>query len=317
MNVNNMIANIFDTHWDMSTCKRSIELIVNGNNEYLRIAYILDNLHISYQRNDAKHCITLADSDEYLTLRFADSYVLMEMKTKAYSYLKFIFLEEIYQVVSYIKMYLNRNYKRAVLFGGCFNPVTAAHYQVMKELSKENETYVIVVPTCDEYLREYKKLAESEIMEAKTRLLALHEATLSDLHIIVDDIEVLEHRGITRTLRTLYNLKDKYKVDELGFSIGSSDLETLHAWWHIEVSLTEFYCYVVSRLGFDGQKYVENDEMLSQYKDHFKYVEYNNEYSEVSSTKIREALRSCNRAYLCDNLPKRVYDFLVKEEVGE
>lgn len=312
MNVNKRLTDIFDTHLHMSNGQREEQELLDGANEYLRITYILDKLHINYVSDMNTQTIVLKENEEYVSIKFHSSFILFSMHTELYNFEKFIFLKESYQIVMYVKMFKNRKKKRAILFGGCFNPVTLAHLQVAEELAKAKDSYVIMVPTCDEYLRDYKKLSGSDVIDASTRLHALCEATLENMNIIVDDIEVLEHRSITRTLRTLYNLKDKYKVEDLGFTIGSSDLETLHTWWNITISLQEFYCYVVSRLDFDGKKYVESDHILSQYKEHFRYLEYNTIYSDVSSTKVRQSLASSDDSYAREYMPEVAYE-IVKE----
>lgn len=137
---------------------------------------------------------------------------------------------------------------KRVIFGGSFDPLTKAHYDMVEKLSRDFDE-VIVVPA---YVSPFK-IGEMELT-GEERLALVREGFKGIANVVVSDCE-LEAEGTSYS----YLTAEKFSGDgdELFFAIGSDGLKGLGGWSHPEVLARLVTFYVVERPYFP----IKRDEL--------------------------------------------------------
>ena len=194
------------------------------------------------------------------------------------------------------------------MLGGSFNPITIAHYEMAKAMVQNIEnSYVVFVPTCDYYIKSFKKYPNESLLKENYRYQLLTEATLFDLNILVDDIEMLEKREKTKTFRTVFQIKEKYKPQKISFSIGSDDLKHMSKWWCVDGLLSISNCIVVARKVLDIENEIKKYKFFENKLNCFSYLSYKNQYPTLSSTFIRQLMLEGKQDEIKELIPLRSY----------
>lgn len=182
------------------------------------------------------------------------------------------------------------------LFGGSFNPVTIAHSVILNKLSKMGN--VIVAPNGDNY--ELKDLVpfNQRVEMLKLEIEDNENITISDL----------EHKRPFRgTIETLRYYNHPIMV------IGDDCLLGLNRWISAKRLIEENKFLVFSRnLSIEEiNNFIKNDELLSNYKNHFEIVDIlTEEEKKLSSTNYR-----VNKN--CDNISQKVKEYIVNNKLYE
>lgn len=162
------------------------------------------------------------------------------------------------------------------LFGGSFNPITKAHVEIIEYLSKLGK--VIIVPNGDKY-----NLKELMSFEHRKKMIMLEVSKLEYFErVFISEFEKSTlYKGSIETLR-YYN----HPV----MVIGDDCLLTLHNWINASSLVSENNFLVITRK-YDVktlEDYILNQEILKEYKDHFKVVELlEDKLKQVSSSSYR------------------------------
>ena len=189
--------------------------------------------------------------------------------------------------------------KKIVVLGGSFNPPTKAH-KIIMETAKEyiNADKGIYLPSDISYLeRSRKDKRPEEVLsnEQRTYLLKKMFEDLDDY--VVEEIEYhadpkLRARGMT--LISLRKLKELYPDSEIYWITGSDKLEIMSRWRTSNDLFSEFKFIIFEREGDNVEDIVENNEFLRSFKDNFTIIKLSEDIETISSTKVRQAIRTNN-----------------------
>lgn len=198
---------------------------------------------------------------------------------------------------------------KAIFYGGAFNPVTKAHIfladYVRQQLGYEK---VIFMPTKGKYIKyvEGKELSFSE----EERLELLKKIAGDKDWMIVSDYEITKVEQ-PRTYFTMKALRDEGY--DLKLLFGSDWLPNLSTKWrYIDEICKEFGIIVMTRGNDDIKAMINNDPYLKQYEEYFTLVETPDTYRDVSSTKVRLALRSNDLKKACEYLPEELHQYFIE-----
>lgn len=163
------------------------------------------------------------------------------------------------------------------LFFGSFNPVHIGHMVLanyMLAFTDLQQVWFVVSP--QNPLKE-----KAGLLSQNQRLHMVNLAIGDHPHLKSSNIEF----GLPQpsyTIHTLVRLKEKYPSHTFSLMMGADNLQTFHKWKNYEEILSHYSLYVYPRPGFDG----------GQLKEHPQVVMTSAPVMEVSSTFIREAIRS-------------------------
>ena len=181
--------------------------------------------------------------------------------------------------------------KQILIFGGTFNPLSRAHGDLIRYLKRIfKPEKVIILPTGNGFFHSRKHFDENSILPLDLRLKILNEYKKRNKNI---EIELIEVEGITsKTYDSLNYLQSKYPDYELLFCCGTEKADELVRWYKIE-ELLEKYRIVLIRRNFDdfGNLFTGN-EFLKKHKEDFILVDSKDDLQDISSTKIREAIKN-------------------------
>ncbi len=162
------------------------------------------------------------------------------------------------------------------LFGGSFNPITIAHAKIINYLSSLSD--VIIVPNGDKY-----NLKDLMSFDHRRKMIEIElEKILWKDRVYISEFEKSTlYKGSIETLR-YYN----HPV----MVIGDDCLLSLHTWINAKELVSENRFLVITRNHPKDSliKYLEQQEILSNFIDHFEIVElFDDEIKNMSSSSYR------------------------------
>ena len=229
-----------------------------------------------------------------------------------------------------------------ILIMGTYNPPTRAHI-AMSSILRERfpDAQIIYVPSGDAYLKSWKHFDDESIPDLHLRAQLLREAIEIDggRNISVSEIE----GDVSKTDGRTYNTASYFQQTtgkKVAIAIGSDQLDKFGQWYKAGELVRDFriiiFCRGISvdecrRIvgemfgpsdsdhGHGQGKAVSNGAIQSgairnspeAVEGHFVYMPF--EYEGVSSTKIREAVMAGDLESVKDDIPKNVYEYLLKE----
>lgn len=159
-----------------------------------------------------------------------------------------------------------------VIYGGIFDPLSSAHFEIIRRLSEKFDK-VVIVPTT---IRCYKKNTQMFSFNERCEMIASKLSVFKNVYI--SDIE----RNAPDTwsfVDTAEALVPKNTEDEWYFAMGSDSIQTFKEWERYDRILELVKLVVFHRPGYE--------ELPTDIP--FEYIEDMN--MDVSSTKMRERLR--------------------------
>lgn len=173
----------------------------------------------------------------------------------------------------------------ALMFGGAFNPPTAAHLLAADTARKAVDfDKVIFVPTKQVYVE--KDQGKDFAFGDQERLDMLRMISISRPWMEVSAYEI-EQSSQPRSYETLCWLRKQGY--ELRLLMGSDKLPELeHGWLHVEEICREFGIVCMSRSHDDPHRLIQNDPYLRTLSPYFTIVSLPEETQDVSSTKVRQ-----------------------------
>lgn len=182
------------------------------------------------------------------------------------------------------------------VFGGTFDPVHNGHINAFAE------TYigmkldkVIIVPT---FISPFKKQAGS----TDSHRLNMLKLAVEDYDFAEIDTFEIDQQKVTYTFDTLKYLKGKYPDDELYFIIGTDHFISFDKWAHAD-KLHDLAKFVVLD---------RNDEL---YNVEAPFIKLSTNIVEISSTLIRERLKS--NTEVKHLIPEEVYGYIKEQRLYE
>lgn len=203
--------------------------------------------------------------------------------------------------------------KTIVVMGGSFNPPTIAHHKLMKAAMEQlGADKGIYVPVSAKYLRRKMRKAgfPEEVLSEETRITLLKAMCEEDPRLDVEDVEMKHPKG-WYTLETMRYIQEKYPGAEV-FCLAGSDKLEIFANAHRMIEFTNSFCYgVVTRDGDDPDAILRKNPEAWARRDRFRTIKAPEGVDGVSSTAIREWLRT-GEGDISDMLHPKVME-LVKE----
>lgn len=196
---------------------------------------------------------------------------------------------------------------RLVVLGGTFNPLSKAHvFALDLACKKVHASKKILLPTAYRYLDSYKCLASDEILDSFLRDEILDELNRRDNSYI---IERCEEEGTTyKAYDSLNYIKKKYDTSDIYFVCGSEKLKEFDTWYRYDDLLNEFKFIVIKRGEDDIAKEIDNSEVVKNHLNAFTFVDSEESYLDISSTKIREYIKENDIA----KIKELTFDFVVE-----
>ena len=178
---------------------------------------------------------------------------------------------------------------RIVLLGGTFNPLSKAHDRILRfAKSKTDAREAILLPAPDTFMNSWKGFEESDILPLKTRLKILDKYCQRHKDTLLETIEV---DGKTHsTYESLNYLKEKYETKIIYFVLGTEKISELNRWHESDRLLSENR-FLMMRRHNDDMKAILANPLVIQYRQNFRFLDAGEDIQEISSTRIREALR--------------------------
>ena len=175
--------------------------------------------------------------------------------------------------------------KKALVFGGAFNPPTNAHINLAEfALKQTGYDQVIFVPSKMTYIRNDQKKNFS--FGDDTRLKMLEKIAEKRTWMIVSDHEIRSVQQ-PRTYLTLQYLKEQGYACSLLF--GSDKLPELQTGWlHVEEICHEFGIYCMARYEDNCEGMIAEDPYLGSLKSYIHVIHTPQTYRNISSTEVRE-----------------------------
>lgn len=178
---------------------------------------------------------------------------------------------------------------RALVYGGAFNPPTAAHIALAEfACQKTGSDCVIFVPTKMTYIRDDQ--GKDFAFGNEKRLQMLETIAEKREWMKVSDYE-LKAEEQPRTYVTLCHLRSLGYECRLLF--GSDKLTELeHGWKYMDEIFDEFGVVCMQRSNDDCAKIIAADPYLSAHSDRIELIDTPDTYQNYSSSRIRELLKS-------------------------
>lgn len=199
---------------------------------------------------------------------------------------------------------------RALVFGGAFNPPTAAHIDLAESAMKETGAdHVIFVPTKQTYIRntQHKEFAFSD-----EERLSMLETIARDSHWMIVSRYEIEAEKQPRTYETLCHYRDEGFDCSLLF--GSDKLPELETVWkHVDRICQEFGIVCMKRSDDAVEELLENDAYLKTIRQYIRIIETPVQTRHVSSTAIRRSLAQMIDLYadIKQSLPPQLHGMIL------
>lgn len=199
-----------------------------------------------------------------------------------------------------------------VLLFGTFNPFTNAHLNIGIIAKEKYPDYdICYVPCKAQFMTSYKKLGDGDIFSEEKRFGCIQGSISSLKDFIVSDIEM---RGLVdgKTINTVDYFKNILGYSDVVLCFGTDKVHELEDWYRGCELVRNNRFLIITR---DGDKLSHvMTEYTNQYRENF--IEINNDlYSDVSGTKVRQAIAEGDFSFVRAAVPEYVYNNLVTKEV--
>lgn len=166
------------------------------------------------------------------------------------------------------------------VLGGSFNPPTIAHIELSKKcIESDLCEKVIWVPVNDSY-RKATNIGSKERVD-------MVKLALKDEKDISYSLHELRYDRIVRTAESMEILQKDMPNDELFFIAGADKL--VLKWMQKETFISHFGYILVNRGNVNCDEIINSVPVLKKHKTNIKVLDY---YSDVSSTMVRDDIRS-------------------------
>lgn|SRR5574344_655049 len=201
-----------------------------------------------------------------------------------------------------------------IVLGGTFNPLSRAHSYILKSAKRKfKASKVILVPTSDAFLLNWKQYDKASILPLNVRLNILKDYVKRNKNV---ELSLLETSGKTaKTIDTLNELLKENKDSKIYFLCGSEKINEIEKWYRSTDLLKNFNIIFVERNNDDVPFLINNNHFYDQYKSHLNIIKQNNKMEYVSSTKIRDLIIKKDYAGLEDLTFNYVINDLKKEGI--
>jgi len=169
--------------------------------------------------------------------------------------------------------------KKVGLYFGTFNPFHTGHLVIANHLAEHtdlDEVWLVITP-----LSPFKK--KKNLLDNHHRFEMVYRATAAYDKLKPCDVE-FKLPEPNYTSKTLAELKDKHPQTDFALIIGEDNLVNFHKWKNYEIILEQHDIFVCPRQ--------TTIEMPKQFQDHPKIHATDTPVMEISSTLIRQMIKS-------------------------
>lgn len=200
-----------------------------------------------------------------------------------------------------------RMHTNAVLIFGTFNPVTNAHVNLgIKSRETVDDSDVIFIPAKDDFIRDWKGYDKESIINNRLDLL---QGVAKDNEFLICDAEIT---GTVdgKSINTIEYIKSKYGYKNIYFCMGTDKIGELHKWYKAKQLVEENYFLVFTR----GEALADvMDDFTSAHSERFIEVKEDETFFDISSTRVRQALKDGEIDSIKDMVPEKVYKYFKGE----
>ena len=195
-----------------------------------------------------------------------------------------------------------------IVLGGTFNPLSRAHSYIIKSAKRKFKiSKVILVPTSDDFLLNWKQYDKQNILPLNLRLKILEGYKKRNRD---TEISTLESSGKTsKTYDTLNEILKENIGSKLYFLCGSEKINEIQKWYHSEDLIRMYDFIFIERNGDNASLLINNNHFYDKYRDHLNIIKQNNKMEYISSTKIRELINKKD----CYGLKKMTFDYVIRD----
>ncbi len=188
------------------------------------------------------------------------------------------------------------------IFGGSFNPPHRMHLQIAIDLIEKGYLdKVIYVPTGTKYPKQYLSTDENRLHMLKLMIEGFENIDVSDYEL---------KNNLVYTYQTLDYFKERYPDDEIYFILGNDLFREINTWKKADYILKTHRILMTIR---NGDKKEELENLYPDYKSNIVITDIIPR--ELSSTKIREAIKVNNIKFLEENLDRKVLDYIIENKL--
>ena len=196
--------------------------------------------------------------------------------------------------------------KNILAFCGAFNPPTRAHLGLAdfawRQAGREG---VMFVPSRSDYIRNDQQ--KDGVFSGGKRLALLRKLAETRPWMLVTDQELCQPSQ-PRTYVTLCMLRDKGYTPTL--LLGSDKLPELSSWKYMPDLILEFGIICLARGTDPCSRIIEEDPFLRDLKDRITVLETPDDWKDISSSAVREALREGRKEDLERMVPPEIINML-------
>lgn len=194
--------------------------------------------------------------------------------------------------------------KMFILIPGAFNPPTIAHIKMSEVLhDKYPDAGILYLPARDEYITGWKQQIKPIPYSDRADILnnAIPISMMSDVAVcIVEKEDVVTGK----TYDVVNWFKEHYRNFDIVICLGEDKLKELSRWYNYEKLVSENRFIIMTR----DEDMVGLPMSLIDYSPNFIFIDF--PYSDISSTKIREAYLKNDLESVKDYIPNNVYEYL-------
>lgn len=204
--------------------------------------------------------------------------------------------------------------RNIIVYGGTFNPLTNAHVTLIQTaLRSMDQCEVIVVPSASSFMKRWKKMDGKAIYDDAFRVELLKQVVEPMDHV---RLSLMEIEGITyRTFDTLNQLQSQYPYATLWWMCGDEKCDELLTWYKGDELVKTYHFLMFTRLSNDAEQWFDHHDALLPYKDHFRFIPKIDRISDISATKVRQAIHDQNWEVVKTMCPQVVVDALMQKGV--
>ncbi len=194
------------------------------------------------------------------------------------------------------------------ILGGSFNPIHTGHIELAKRALQIGLEKIIFVPTG---IQPFKYDIIPAANEDRIAMLELAVSGVSEF--IISRCEI-DRKGFSYTIDTLRMMRELYAGDEIFFIIGCDAFLSIQKWMCAEELLREFSFIIGMRPGCDAR---ELADVIADIKRSYgtTMLQIDNPMIDISSTEIRQCVRTGCWAGIENNIPEKVKEYIIEHEV--
>jgi len=196
-----------------------------------------------------------------------------------------------------------------VLLFGAYNPFTVAHLHIGKLAAAAYPGYEICyVPARLNYFTGWKQQDTADVLPEELRL-TMAEAAAEAAGFSVTDVEI---KGLVngKTYNTVHYFREVLGYRSIVLCMGTDKVPELETWYRGKELIAENRFLIITRAGERLDSCMT--DYTRRYAENFREVR-NEAFADLSATKVREALKNGDLAFVRENVPEQACSLLLQK----